>query len=363
MSRLFPCTESVGDRAIESVLDTIRDEDAELPDWVLIESPTGEWRRFAAELPRSERRRSVVGATTERALLDALRLEIGGACRLPVSTPSLRAACASAESAVGVGRGVERATPGMVEMILVGATRLWGLGWRPFSFWDRLTGGVRLGRCLAEIARRLEIETVVLPGPVLLVADHRRADVERAAASTQVAVCPPGPPSLVDLTPALEADDPVDSVADVVREGVWIDPDPAARRHPVMELPSGRQVGSWTVDATSRGDGPGWTAAPILDRPVSGIWRLDRDEGTAELSEIESSSDLEGSDQPICRVMGRIGAGLRPGSPAALLLHAIALHDARAGRPLWVPSVGPEAVHFLLGLPGPIYVDGPGVPG
>ena len=67
--------------------------------------------------------------------------------------------------------------------------------------------------------------------------------------------------------------------------------------------------------------------------------------------------------QSVIRAPGFVGAALRRGSPAGLLIEGLARHGSRAGRPIWVPSVDAEGVRFLLGLPGPIWVDGPGVPG
>jgi len=62
------------------------------------------------------------------------------------------------------------------------------------------------------------------------------------------------------------------------------------------------------------------------------------------------------------RVPGWASRGLRPGSPAGLLVTRIAEAASRRGIPLWIPNVDQEGLRLVLGLPGTIWVDGPAVP-
>lgn len=368
MARLTPPAESVAHRAIETILENLSNDGQPPPDCVLVDDGAGEWRRSAALLPVEERRCAVVAALSEACLIDAVRFEIGGALWLPASAASMEVAC---EAAANRRRAeiVPIATRGMVEAVIAGAGRLSAVGWWPQSFWNDLFGPGRLLGCLAAIADRLGCVPCVLPGPVLLVADGDRSEI--GTARDDEASCDgsavPIPPSIVDLSEFLASRDAETSVEDVLasvfgrRKG---DLEPSGLVLPVFELPGGGRVGGWSPSMTARAECPGWLATPVPNDRGGGRWQLVGEDGSCEIvDDTFSSSDELMESEAVIRIPGRLGAELRLGSPAALLIERAARHDRRAGRPLWVPGVDTDGVAFLLTLPGPIWVDGPGVPG
>ncbi len=84
MTEMLPPGSSAGHRAVERLLENRRDDGEDLPPVVFVECPEDEWQRHAVSLPTVERRRTVLVALSDAAMLDAVRLEIGGASRLPV---------------------------------------------------------------------------------------------------------------------------------------------------------------------------------------------------------------------------------------------------------------------------------------
>ena len=367
MVELLPWVESVAHRAIEGVLETLLNDDRPLPPWVFVDDGGGSWRRHATLLPVEERRRSVLAASSEASLYDALRFEIGGASWLPISTPSMEAAC---EAAATYDRGeiAPMATRGVVEVALADATDLCAVGWWPQSFWNRQVGSDRLFSWLTVIADRLGTHPVILPGPVLVVVGRGQAEIE-AALVEDVESRPsafPAPPTIVDLSTILRSTDRRGLVEAVLAAVVGENRGEQAGDDltlPVLEIPSGRRVGRWSPSPEATADGPGWLAVPVRDSLEGGSWRLVGEDGSSEtVVESISPSDQEGGEQMVIRIPGFIGAEVRRGSPAGLLVERLARLATRVDRPLWVPSVDAEGVRFLLGLPGPIWVDGPGVP-
>jgi len=367
MVELLPPIESLAHRVIEGVLETFLSDDRPLPVWVFVDDGGGSWRRHAALLPVEERRRSVLAASSDASLYEALLFEISGASRLPISTPSMEAAC---EAAATCDRRkiAPMATRGVVEAALADATDLCAVRWWPQSFWNRQVGSGRLFSWLTGIAERLGSHPVILPGPVLVVVDRGQAEIE-AALVEDLRSGPsayPVPPAIVDLSTVLRSTDSRDLVETVLAAGVGAgrgEQVSADLSLPVLEIPSGKKVGRWSPSPESTADGPGWLAVPAPDSREGTCWRLVGEDGSSEtVVESISPSDQEGGEQMVIRIPGFIGAELRRGSPAGLLVERLARLATRVGRPLWVPSVDAEGVRFLLGLPGPIWVDGPGVP-
>jgi len=368
MVRLAPTADGVTHRAIETILEKLGSDDQPLPDIVLVDDGAQGWRRHAASLPAEERRRAVVAALSESCLVDAVRLEIGGALWLPASMASMEVACEAAahgrrDAAAPV------ATRGTVETVIAGARGLWAVGWWPQPFWSRHLGTRRPLELLTVMADRLECVPCVPPGPVLLIADRDRAEIETAtveAAASEGSMVEI-PPAIVDLTGSLGAADAgsgVERVLSAVYAGADREREAPAVILPVFELPGGGRVGAWSPSRTARGDGHGWLATPVADDRGGERWQLVGEDGSTEIVADSTSriGDLPAA-QPAIRVPGRLGAELRFGSPAALLIERAARDGGRGGRPLWVPSVDTAGVTFLLTLPGPIWVDGPGVPG
>lgn len=368
MIRLAPASEGVAHQAIERILETVLGDDNPPPSCVLIEGPGDTWRRHAALLPVEDRRRAVVAAFTESCLIDAVRFEIGGASWLPVSTPSIEMACEAA--VLGDRREcAPKATRGVLEILVADATRLSAIGWRPRSFWSRQVGSRRLCAALTEIANRLECVPAILPGPVLVATGCDRAAIDavcREFSSAEKAAIQMHP-EILDLSRVLKTADPTHRVEDLlecVGQGGDAEVDSLAAVQPVLNLATGERVGSWSLSEEGSMVGSGWVATPSENRPDGGGWDLESADGSRTIVvECMSLDDQENSEEKVIRVPGFIGAELRRGSPAGLLVERWAKHPAREGRPIWVPSVDVGAVRFLLGLPGPIWVDGPGVPG
>jgi hypothetical protein len=366
MVELLPSAEGPAHGAIESVLENLRADNTPLPARVFVDDGDRSWLGHAAVLPVEARRRSVLAAASEASLVDALLFEIGGALRRPVSTPSMEAAC---ESAAGGGTVVPMATQGVLDAMIDHGSRLMVVGWRQRAFWQRQVGSIRPIAWLVEIADRLARVPVILPGPVLVVSGRTPAEIE--------AVCSDdwgGSASVPFLTPPRIDELPVKSfskgrqfrIEDVLAVStsgsVRLDdrPNPS---FPVLEIPSGRRVGHWSLAPTAGTDEAGWGAFPMGHDEDGGCWELVREDGSSEV--VRESTSLARdtvAGQTLIRVPGFAGAELRRGSPAGLLIEELAGHPGRAGRPIWVPSVDAEGVRFLLSLPGPIWVDGPGVP-
>jgi hypothetical protein len=252
-----------------------------------------------------------------------------------------------------------------LESLTTGCESVSAVGWRPSGFWHRQVGEPRLRAWLTAIADGLGGRSAMLAGPTLLVADRSAEEIERVLRGDLMSGFSGTlrPPFVEDLTSALRDANPPDRVDAVVARVVE-----ASRRAgrcpgssaPVLELPSGGRVGSWAPSEPVEGRDGLWLATPT----VEGAWRLAG--GDAEPETVVESvlpDDPIDSDQRVVRLPGFVGAALRRAGPAGLLVERWANHPNRRGRPIWVPSVDAEGVRFLLELPGPFWVDGPGVPG
>jgi hypothetical protein len=81
------------------------------------------------------------------------------------------------------------------------------------------------------------------------------------------------------------------------------------------------------------------------------------------VTDVVTADEVSGvQDVMAVRLPGWLAHPLRPGSPAGLLAERIAEVAARRDLPLWIPGVDVDALRFVLGLPGTIWVDGPAVP-
>ncbi len=230
-------------------------------------------------------------------------------------------------------------------------------------------GSVRPTARLVEIAERLAVVPVILPGPILVIEGRSHVEIAAACGDVGVASGPssiPAPPGIAEFRASTLPPGRRVQISDVLaglmteRGGADLRSEPD---FPVLEIPSGRTVGRWSLAPAAAG-GSFWHAFPAEGDHDWGCWELVRDDGSSEIVVESTSSALdEAAGQSLIRAPGFVGADVRRGSPAGLLIERLASHAARAGRPIWVPSVDAEAVRFLLSLPGPIWVDGPGVPG
>ncbi len=92
-------------------------------------------------------------------------------------------------------------------------------------------------------------------------------------------------------------------------------------------------------------------------------WRLESTETSGIVGEVLDQRRGGGlEDVQAVRVPGWASRGMRPGSPAGLLVTRIAEAASRRGLPLWIPNVDQEGLRLVLGLPGTVWVDGPAVP-
>lgn len=367
MMEIVPPVENDRHQAVNSVFDNLGGAGVPLPRAVVIEDEEGSWRRFAAERPVEDRRRSVVAVSTSSALVDAIRLEIGGALWLPVSTPSMEAAC---EAVAGAGRQnpAPMATEGVLELAISQATELRLVAWLPRSFWNRQLGVGNLIARLAAVATRLRCPPVILERPALLVPDRSKAEIESAL--REISDAGPhsgcGSPAVTNVSNLMGCSEPR---ARIARELVELERQQGAAPvsdvppQPVHELPSGVRVGCWASVLDVDPDGSGWIAAPGEAVSLGHSWQLGT--GRADYESIVDSVEVgaaQNRSKPVLRVPGWIAAGIRRGTPSALLIEWMARDPARDGRPIWVPNVDVESVQFLLTLPGPIWVDGPAVP-
>ncbi len=369
MVEIVPAEKTPIHRVVESALETLLADNASLPSRVLIDDGDRSWRRHAAALPVEIRRGSVLVTASDASLVDALSFEIGGAARLPLSTPSMEAACESAASREAE-EVIPLATQGVMDAVMGDASEILVAGWMSQAFWQRQVGPIRPARCLAEIAERLGVIPVILPGPILVIVGRDRPEVEAAAAGAgggPGSFSFPAPPSVVELS---TSDFPTDSgiridrVLAAVSAGWDEAGHPPEFSNPVLEIPSGRRVGQWSPTRGTGDEGAPWQASPLQHDRDTSLWEVVSGDNSREVIAESISLDWdEVAGQTLIRAPGFVGAALHHGSPAGLLIEGLARHPARAGRPIWVPSVDAEGVRFLLGLGGPFWVDGPGVPG
>ncbi len=338
---------------MERVIEGLRENGVELPPMVFVDRPGDPWQHHAVRAPVEVRRRSVVVLASDAGLVEAIRFEFGGATRLPISSVAMELACIAA--AGGPQSGLPAATRGVLESVIEDSDRVEGVGWSRPRFWRAHLGVRSLEDCLTRMAKRLGVAPVIVPGPILLVPDRDRDEVSRqltVLAADENHSCP-FPPIIVPIAPILDALDIKIGQADG-DEGPMSSIDP----QPVLELPSGRRVGAWSLAQNDPQVGEEWHANPVEITSSGSSWNLVHADGSQET--VVDSPVV--SDQWVVRIPGWIGDHLRPGSPAGLLVEALATDHVRAERPLWVSNVDAGAVRFLLSMPGPIWVDGPGVP-
>jgi len=337
---------------------------APAPAWLAVEDPGGVSIRAVAALPVAERRSGVVAVATERGLVAAARLDVGGALWLP---PSLAGAVNALEAAAAVEAGRAPPDVSLAALVAPAGGELIAVGWANRRFWRHQVGEQEMALLLAGLAEALEVVPAVLPWPALILeaggpsgaevdAAWRRLTSERQVLSEGVERIACGRPR-----------DPGDVVAAamlaLVEDRTGCRPDPSAWGfpRPVHELPSGRRVGWWSPAACAAvAGGEEWTAVPGEATAVGFHWQL-HVPGGSQIAVVDALESAMGPAAAV-RVPGWITGGLEAGRPAGLLVERLASAAHRLGVPLWFANVGAGALRFLLRLPGTLWVDGAAVP-
>ena len=348
-------------KAIRSVIEQAVATGADEPAWVAVEDSQGAWVREAAASPPAERARAVIAVCTDAALVQAIRLGIGGALWLPPST--VDAGCAfraAAEVCQGVTPPLD---PWIADLVSAPEQRLIAVTWKNRAFWRCQVGERRMATLLAELAVELGALPVVLPWPAVLLPVAHIDDIHRtwagvtdregAASEGVTAVfCGPWEGHCGAAAVAMTALAKVETTPSETPQTGF----PAS----VWELPTGRQVGAWAPTEAWGHTGIGWLATPGGPTAQGFSWRLVDPSGEEGWVEDVLSTGAEAGSA--LRVPGWCASVAGAGRPAGLLVERLAADALRRGVPLWVPNVDQALLQFLLRLPGVFWVDGPAVP-
>jgi hypothetical protein len=325
------------------------------PLWIAVDDGTDSWVAEVSKRPAAERARSVIAAGSDATLVTAHRLGVGGAMRLPPS--SLAALDAFAAAAVA-------------EPLLVPDSSLLNLidsdlplclvTVNDREFWRAQLGDPAMTRALVELAAALDVPATILPWPALILAEIHEDEIIEGWTEVSAAD--------VGLEPAVrrfsaDGGKVIESASRRLLEAPsTARPVGSGEPRPVHELPHGRRVGWWSRDVVEL-DGDWWLATPIDVTPSKCRWRLAGDgRGGIVVDVLTSEEFAELGEVVAARLPGWAACPLRPGSPTGLLAARIADAAARRGLPFWIPNVDEEALRFVLGLPGTVWVDGPAVP-
>jgi hypothetical protein len=332
------------------------------PAWAAMEDPEGDWIRVAASSPPAERRKGVVAVASDEALVAAVRLGVGGALWLP---PSLAGAVGALEAAAAAPQELGLPDSGLLELVASGSDELVAVGWANTLFWRWQVGEPEMAQLLAELAGALGVLPALLSWPALLLrAGPGAADIEAAwrrltsdrhtlSQGIEVVRC--------DLRAS--RGQVVRAAVSALSERLPASADPAAWGYPrpVHELPSGRRVGWWSPAECPAGAGAGEWVAVAEEATGFGVrWRLSSGGGSVRrVMDWRAGEAVEGA---ALRVPGWLVGRMASGSPAGLLVERLAGVAQRNGLPLWVPSLRPGSLRFLLRLPATLWTDGAEVP-
>ncbi len=345
-------------RPLASVVAQAAERAAVAPPWVVVEDGAGEWFRLAAEAPPAERARLVAVLATDRALVQATELGIGGALWLPPSTltavDAFAAAAARPQPAGALEPGVLAARLGEGEAVLaVTVARR--------RFWRVQIGDAAIMTLLGELARILGVLPVMLPWPALLLTAESRDSVDRAWAELA-----DDPPQILvaEVGDAWRHHGLAATAAAALAEVESAPSEPCSSPlQAVCELPNGCMVGRWgPLGRAASGEGV-WEARPTVAAGAGFAWRL-AERGAEDLAAVDvvSPEQVAAAAPAVPRMVGWAARHLRAGSPAGLLVDRLAAAAERVGAPLWVSNVDGPALYHLLRLPGRLWVDGPAVP-
>jgi hypothetical protein len=325
------------------------------PSWVSVDDGTDTWAIEISNRAATDRARSVIAAAGDQALVKAHRLGVGGAMRLPPSSLAALEAFAAADVAE------PRATPDCAMLSLIeGERSLHLVTVADREFWRAQLGDPALVGAFIELAAALEVPASILPWPALVVAERNDGEILEVWGKAS----PAGTDLELQIFPVTVGEGDVIAAA---YDAVLNSPLPApaletAKIHPVHELPHGRRVGWWSRDAVATA-GEGWRATPCDITPSRCRWHLEGADRGGTVADVVTAAEVSGlQDVAAVRLAGWLARPLRSGSPAGLLAARVAETAARRGLPLWIPGVDDDALRFVLGLPGTIWVDGPAVP-
>lgn len=332
------CSQEVS-RPLRAVLERVLEAGAPPPSWVAVGAAEDGWLEHARRSTPVSRARAAVAGAGDPDLARAVRMGLGGATLLPPSTPGMDAACRAAAAA----EALPAADLELVAEALADPAGAAWIGWRHRPCWVDALGCRRIARALLRLAEVLGVPPILTTSAELLVVGLDATSV--AAAWSEVAAgdleVPGQPPAVIppdDAGPAAEA---------------------VARPRPVYELPRGRRLGSWWIEALAVEAG-GWLAVPGSGPGAE--WRLMAASAVEEIGAASSPAAVAGSSRPVLRVPGWMTADLRPGSPSGVLLERIAAEAGLTGAVLWVPGVDAAGLAVALRLGVPLWVDGPAVP-
>ena len=161
---------------LEHVLDSAIEMGAPPPPWVAVEDDDGRWVKEVAATDPLERSHLVLAARSEEALVTAIRLGVGGALRVPPSTPSATAALEAAAAPAALWIPDDRLAD------LAGATDgpPLAVGWRNRPFWRCQHGEAEMAARLVALAVELDSLPAVATWPVLVIADRTREEIGNA---------------------------------------------------------------------------------------------------------------------------------------------------------------------------------------
>lgn len=328
------------------------------PSWVAVDDGTDAWVVEVSEFSAVDRARGVVAVSSEEALVKAQRLGIGGAMWLPPASLGALEAFASASSAKA-----PRTHDAAALELLDGKESV-----HIVTFFDRLFWRVQLGDhelcdLLAELAVSLEVPGAILQWPALVVGD-RDQDAILEAWGVLITENERTGPGLSVLPPIdIEKEALVDAYLALTAGPTAVESSSSISALPVHELPHGRRVGWWGLDVRETPEDKGWLGRPVDVSSNRCRWRLESTETSGIVAEVLASDEIASLEDVLAvRVPGWASRGMRPGSPAGLLVTRIAEAASRQGLPLWIPNVDQEGLRLVLGLPGTVWVDGPAVP-
>ena len=216
---------------------------------------------------------------------------------------------------------------------------------------------------LAELAVSLDLPFAILQWPALVVADRDPDAIVKAWEKLTAESELPRPRLRLIQDVVVEKEAVAEVYSALTAGPMTTRPSSAVSEMPVHELPHGRRIGWWGLDTKKTPEDEGWIAAPVEVTSTRCRWRVGSAVSSGIVAEVHTSGEIAGLENVLAvRVPGWASRGLRPGSPAGLLVTRIAEAASRHGLPLWIPNVDQEGLRLVLGLPGNLWVDGSAVP-
>ena len=358
MVDLFPLpTEEIRDGFYSVVAGAIAGG-AQEPSWVAVDDGTDAWLVEISDHSALDRARGVVAVSSEESLVKAQHLGIGGAMWVPPASLGALEAFDSAASCKA-----PRAHDAAALELFYGGRSVHVVTFSDRRFWRAQLGDSVLGDLLVDLAVSLEVPAAILKWPALVVADRDQGAIVKAWEELVGESESLGP--TLSILPRMVVENEVlvevySALTAGPTTGGSSNPVP---QMPVHELPHGRRVGWWGLDVNEKPQDEGWIATPVEISSTRCRWRLESGETSGSVAEVLASDEIAGLEDVLAvRVPGWASRGLRPGSPAGLLVTRIAEAASWRGQPLWIPNVDQEGLRLVLGLPGTVWVDGPAVP-